>query len=324
MPVEEKAAGDGSANNALAPERERDLGFGSQLSRRTNFRLLNRDGSFNVRRSPPRPGTALYSYNALISMPAWKFFLVVLVWYLLLNWAFAAGYILCGPNALQGDAGVPHFLRAFFFSVHTFATIGYGNIVPVGIAANLLVTFESLVGLTSFALMAGLVFARFSRPSAHIIYSRHAIVAPYAGGRSLQFRIMNGRDNELVEVQATVTMGRFENVNGLRQRKFYPLPLERRKVAFFPLNWTIVHPIDESSPLWGWDAAMLKQSEAEFLILLTAIDDTFAQTVHNRGSYTAHEIVWGARFMPLTDESVDGVPAVRMERFHEYAPAELP
>ena len=305
-------------------EKERDLGFGSSLSLRKNFRLLNRDGSFNVRRHPTAVWESLYSYNALISMRSWAFFLVVLFWYLMLNVMFAAGYLLCGPAALQGNAGVPDFMRAFFFSVHTFATIGYGNIVPAGIAANLLVTLESLIGLTSFALVAGLVFARFSRPSAHIIYSKLAIIAPYGSGRGFQFRIMNGRENELVEVTATISMGRFENVAGIRQRKFYSLELERRKVAFFPLNWTIVHPIDDRSPLWGWDEKMLLESEAEFLILLTAIDDTFAQTVHNRGSYTAQEIVWGAKFLPLVGESIDGEPAVLLERFHEFQRVALP
>src|SRR5216684_8063314 len=135
-------------------------------------------------------------------MRSWAFFLVVLFWYLMLNVMFAAGYLLCGPDALQGNAGVPDFFRAFFFSVHTFATIGYGNIVPQGMASNLLVTFESLVGLTAFALVAGLVFARFSRPTAEIIYSERAIIAPYGNGRAFQFRIMNARENELVEVQA--------------------------------------------------------------------------------------------------------------------------
>src|SRR5258708_2550123 len=201
-------------------DKERDLGFGSSLSLRKNFRLLNRDGSFNVQRHHTAVWESLYSYNALISMRSWAFFLVVLFWYLILNVMFAAGYLLCGPDALQGNAGVPGFMRAFFFSVHTFATIGYVNIVPAGIAANLLVTLESLVGLTSFALVDGLVSARFSRPSAHIIYSKSAIIAPYGNGRGFQFRIMNGRDNELVEVNATITMGRFENVGGLRQRKF--------------------------------------------------------------------------------------------------------
>src|SRR5258708_6240614 len=224
-------------------ERERDLGFGTSLSRRTNLRLLNRDGSFNVKRRAPNLWTKLFSYNALITMAWWKFFLVILGVYLVINSAFAIASGLCGPDALQGDAGVPHFLRAFFFSVHTFATIGYGNIVPLGVPANLLVTLESLVGLTAFALVAGLVFGRFSRPTAMIIYSKNALIAPYNGGRAFQFRIMNGRDNELLEVHASVVLGRFEENGGTRIRRFYPLNLERQRVAFFPLNWTLLHPI---------------------------------------------------------------------------------
>jgi inward rectifier potassium channel len=129
---------------------------------------------------------------------------------------------------------------------------------------------------------------------------------------------MNGRDNELLEVLASVVLGRFEENGGTRIRRFYPLNLERQRVAFFPLNWTIVHPIDETSPLHQWDEQMLSRSEAEFLILLTATDDTFAQTVHNRGSYTWDEVVWEARFLPMVDEGSSGVPTIRLDRFDQF------
>ncbi len=303
----------------LPPEdKERDLGFGSSLSQRQKFRLLNRDGTFNVKRRQTNVWDTLYSYNSLITMSWPKFLLDVLAVYLLINLLFATGFLLCGQDALRGDAGVSLFLRAFFFSVHTFATIGYGNVVPSGLAANLLVTVESLVGLMSFALLAGLVFARFSRPTANILYSNNALIAPFRDGRAFMFRIMNTRDNELLELQASVVLSRFEDVAGFRQRRFYPLTLDRSKVAFFPINWTIVHPIDQQSPLYGWDEAMLRTSEAEFLILLTATDDTFAQTVHNRGSYTAHEVIWEAKFLPVLDEDENGAPALRTERFHDF------
>lgn len=309
-----------------AAEQDRDLGFGSSLSKRSNFRLLNRDGSFNIQRHQRGLWRALFSYNALIEMNWGKFFLTVMGIYLFINSMFAVGYLACGENSLLGDAGVSRFLRAFFFSVHTFATIGYGNVVPHGLAANVLVTIESLAGLICFALVAGLVFARFSRPTAQIIYSDRALIAPYRGGQSLQFRILNGRDNELLELHASVILSRFESAGPGRQRRFYPLELERSLVTFFPLNWTVVHPIDERSPLHGWDEAMLLRSEAEILILLTATDDTFAQVVHNRASYTADEIVWGARFLPILNEDGTGLPthvAERLHRFEAVSPDQL-
>lgn len=296
----------------------KDLGFGSVLSNRRNFRLLNRDGTFNVRRNQRNFWASFSTYHALLSMPTRRFFAVVVVGYVLLNCLFAVGYVLCGPAALQGSAGVAPFLRAFFFSVYTFATIGYGNIVPVGLPANILVTMESLFGLLSFALATGLLFARFSRPVADILYSKRALVAPYGDGTAFQFRVMNARDNELVEVQAMTVLSRFELCNGIRQRKYYQLVLERTKVAFFPLNWTVVHPIDEASPLFGWNDERLREAEAEFLILLTAIDETFAQTVHSRSSYIADEVIWGARFLPLIEGGESGEPTVNVSRFHGF------
>ena len=301
-----------------AADQDRDLGFGSSLSKRANFRLLNRDGSFNVRRQAPTLWRSFFSYNALIEMSWSRFFLTVMGIYLVINGTFAVGYLACGTSALLGDAGVSMFLRAFFFSVHTFATIGYGNVVPHGLPANLLVTVESLAGLISFALVAGLVFARFSRPTAKIIYSDRALIAPYKDGRSLQFRIMNGRDNELLELHASVILSRFESGGPVRQRRFYPLELERNLVTFFPLNWTVVHPIDERSPLHGWDETMMHNAEAELLILLSATDDTFGQVVHNRASYTAEEIVWGAKFLPILNQDGTGLPAQVAEKLHRF------
>jgi inward rectifier potassium channel len=199
-------------------------------------------------------------------------------------------------------AGLPlstGLLRASFFSVQTFATIGYGQVSPVGLAANLTVTLESLIGLLGFALATGLLFARFSRPTAKIIFSRNAIIAPYHGINAFEFRITNARSNQIIEVEAKVLFSRFELVDGRSVRRFYPLPLERDKVAFLPLSWTIVHPIDEESPLRGLDADHMHDTNAEFLILLTGIDETFSQTVHTRSSYKAEEMVWDAKFSDI-------------------------
>lgn len=299
----------------LTEQEKRDLGFGTVLSSRAGLRLLNRDGSFNVRRRAGRPWRRLSSYVGLLTTP-WKWFFAFLALaYFLLNAAFALLYLACGPEALSGTTH-GQFAGAFFFSVHTFATIGYGNVVPGNLAANVVVTMESLVGLISFALATGLIFARFARPTANIIYSNSAVMAPYRNISAFMFRIINGRDNELINLEARVLLTRFEQIDGRRQRRYYYLPLERDNVAFFPLNWTIVHPVDETSPLWGWDQQRLVESGAEFLILLTGTDETFAQTVHSRSSYSAEEVQWNMRFAPLLPDD-RGPGVVDMRQFHK-------
>jgi inward rectifier potassium channel len=247
---------------------------------------------------------------------------LVLLAYVALNAIFAFLYDLCGPKALQTTAGPElqsQFLKAFFFSVHTFSTIGYGNIVPVGLAANIVVSIESLFGLLGFALATGLLFARFSRPTAKIHFSDSALIAPYQDITSFQFRIINARNNQIIELSARVLFSRFEVSGGNRVRKYYQLPLERERVVFFPLAWTIVHPIDKKSPMYGLSREELLASDTEFLILLTGIDETFSQTVHARSSYRADEVIWGAKFSNLYIQDEDGhIIGVDMNRFHSF------
>jgi len=276
---------------------EQDLGFGRVLSEKHNYRLLNRDGTFNVRVEHTNPLNRIFSYHTFLNLTWPQFFLVFGTGYLLLNGLFALLYLAAGPKALIGDEVIAPFWRAFFFSVHTFATVGYGSISPVSSLANAIVTAETLVGLMCFAVVTGLIFARFSRPVADIRYSSCAIVAPYLDKAAFEFRVVNGRPNQLINLEATVMLSRFEQEGGSRPRRFYQLKLERQKVALFPLNWTIVHPIDESSPLYGWTKEMLLDAEVEIAVLITAVDETFAQTVNSRASYTAREIHFGRRFV---------------------------
>ncbi len=277
-----------------------DLGFGTVVTEQKHFRLLNRDGSFNVRRARSR--FPRLSYHALLTMSWPRFFALFISVYMAVNCVFALGYYLCGPIALQGPVNGGRFLRAFFFSVETFSTIGYGNIIPVGLAPNLLVVAESIATLVIFGVGTGLVFSRFARPVAAIGYSEKAVIAPYRGITAFEFRVVNLRSNQLVNVQAEVIFSRFEECGGgTRQRRFYDLSLEREMVTFFPLNWTVVHPIDESSPMYGWTKQMMHDAEAEFFMLLSAVDETFAQTVHSRSSYSAEEVEFGARFVRMFD-----------------------
>jgi len=277
----------------------RDLGFGSVVSRESRQRLLNRDGSFNVERRGLGFWSSFSLYHALLTISWWHFFLIFAGSYFVANAFFAVAYQICGPGALAGSTlGLENhaFLRAFFFSVETLSTIGYGNVAPIGMAANMVVTVEALAGLMGFAIVTGLLFARFSRPTAKIVFSRHAVVAPYRGIIALELRVANARSNELIEVSAKVMLSRFEDVDGERTRRFYPLALERDSVVFLPLTWTVVHPIDEASPLHGETAESLRSSQAEILVLLKAFDEIFSATVQTRTSYTTDEVVWGARF----------------------------
>lgn len=283
--------------------RDDDLGFGSIVSRDSRQRLLNRDGSFNVIRSGLGRLESFAPYHHLLTV-SWTAFLgVAAACYLLLNVVFAFAYMMSGEEALVGTGGSMlggSFGRAFFFSVQTFATIGYGQLAPNGVVANLVVTVEALVGLMYQALATGLLFARFARPTASVIFSRHAVIAPYNDGQALMFRIANKRRNEILQLEAQVlfTEMRPDGRGGVT-RRYALLPLERNRVTFFPLSWTIVHPIDASSPLAGRSADDLRQTEAEILVLLSATDETFEQTVHARSSYRAGEIVWNARFQSM-------------------------
>ncbi len=283
----------------------RDLGFGSVVTRAGGQRLLNHDGTFNVQRTGLSFLTSLNLYHTLIAM-SWKVFLsLVLLLYFLSNIFFGLLYAAFGADSIVDTSSMPTeslFIRGFFFSVQTFATIGYGTIHPVGIFPNLLVTIESYYSLLANALITGLVFARFARPTARMIFSEVAVIAPYRGLTGLMFRLVNGRSNQLLEVTANVLYARFIEENGVRTRRFDPLELERSKVAFLPLAWTIVHPINEDSPLFGVTENDLIRSDAEFLILLTATDETFASIVHTRSSYKPGEVRTGYKFANIYNQ----------------------
>jgi inward rectifier potassium channel len=211
------------------------------------------------------------------------------------------------------------FGRAFFFSVETFATIGYGNIMPVGVPAHIVVTFESLAGLLGFALATGLLFARFSRPTAEVMFSERAVVTKYRGMTAFMFRTANSRSNQLIELEAKVLFSRLDGAS----RKYDQLSLERTRVVFFPLSWTIVHPIDEKSPLWGLSHEDLTRKEAEFLILLSGTDETFSQMVHARTSYKPHEVVFGHRFVNIYNPiDSQGVVSINVRKLSDTEPAD--
>jgi inward rectifier potassium channel len=265
-------------------------------------------GEFTVR----RVGTTWRDQNPylfLISLSWPSFGLLVLGVFVTTNLLFAFIYNLVGIEHLKGaDGGTAgmQFLNAFFFSTHTLTTVGYGSIFPVGVLANCVAAVEGLVGVTGFAVITGLVYGRFARPSARIGFSDKMLVTPYQDITSLQFRIINRRSNNLINLHARLLLMTVEPVRGKLQRRYVPLPLERDEVLFFPLPWTIVHPIVPGSPLYAKTAADLEALQAEVLILIRAFDETFGQNVNARRSYTYEEFVWGARFQPAFELDAAG------------------
>lgn len=302
-----------------------DLGFGSVVTRESRLRLLNRDGTFNVRRAGLGFRETLSLYHTLLNVSWTRFLTWTVVFYLGMNVLFAAGFWLCGPGAINGPGLDPHqsrLLDAFFFSVQTFGTIGYGQMGPVGLPANLLVTAESLVGLLSVAIATGLLFARFSKPRADILFSRHALVAPYGDGQALMFRLANRRKNQLIGVEARVLYSRARPGDSTGAREFLELKLERSSVVFFPLSWTVVHALSGTSPLAGVTPERLRAEDAEFLVLLSGTDETFFQQVHARTSYKPQELVWNARFTNVFLPSAPGDPlTIDIGRLHDHEPA---
>lgn len=306
---------------------EDDLGFGYQPVIK-NQPFINKDGSPNV----VRKGLPLFNtsdnYHKLITMDGWKFAMLIFGTYLAANIVFALIYMSLGDDVLFGrhqDGQLNNFWEAFFFSAQTLSTVGYGHISPRGMAANSVAAFESMVGLLSFALATGLMYGRFSRPSAKIIYSKNVLIAPYRENkRGLMFRLANKRRNILVDLSLEITFSYNEVVDGKTVRRFYPLELERKTVSILTMNWTVVHDIDKNSPLKDFTYEDLVNSEAAFVIILRLFDDAFAQVVNSRTSYTVDDVIWGAKFNPMFSRDSEGHIVLDLGKMDSIEKVELP
>jgi inward rectifier potassium channel len=296
-----------------------DPGFGAKVSNASK-RLLNRDGTFNARRRGTSIAQTWSPYHDLLNMSWRRFVFVFFAAFIGLNLLFAVAYALCGPGAIGGPNAATFgslLLESFFLSVQTLATVGYGHLAPASTAANIIATIEMFFGLLMVAIITGLVFARFSRPQARIVFSDHAVVAPYHDGKALMFRFANTRKNQLLELEVKVLFSRIVYVNEDPVRRYFTLALERSRVAIIPLHLTVVHEIKDGSPLFGLSSGDLADSASELLVLVTAMDETFSQTVHARTSYTHEEIEFDARFATVLSLADDGVVEVDLRRFHD-------
>ena len=298
-----------------------DPGLGEKYFRHTK-RIINKDGSFNIKKTGGGY-SSINAYHYLINASWYKFLLLVFAGFIIVNLFFASLYQLAGienlSNASAGD-GVQSFLNTFFFSVQTFATVGYGGIHPVGIISNIISSLESMTGILSFALATGLLYGRFSKPSAKITFSDKAIIAPFQEGKALMFRIANSRDNILMEMEANAMITFLDKSENRFTRKYYPLTLQIKFINFFPLPWTIAHPIDEDSPLFGKTEKDLAELEAEVLIMIKGFDDSFSQHVITRSSYKHDEIEWDVKFVRAYTTDETGETIVELEKVSETEP----
>ncbi len=270
--------------------------------------------SIGLRTAPLRD-----AYHSLLVATWSRFFAMVLVAYLGANLLFALGYLAIGDGIEEARPG--SFTDAFFFSVQTMATIGYGKMAPRGLAANLLVTVEALVGLLGLALVTGLVFAKFSRPTARVVFSRNAVVARFDGVPSLLVRLANERGNQVAEAHAHLVLLRTERTpEGEEVRRVHDLHLRRSQSAFFAFTWLVVHPITPESPLHGETTESLRAKDVDLVASVTGLDETLSQTVHARHAWTPDQILWGHRFVDVLVTLPGGRRAIDYRRFHDVEP----
>ena len=261
------------------------------------------------------------AYARLVASPWRQLLFLVITVYLFINIFFALAYLSTGGGIDHAHPG--SLADAFFFSVQTLSTIGYGQMAPVGLAANMLVTVEVITGFTFFALITGLMFSKFSRPTARVMFSNVAVICPYNGVPHLMLRLANERNNRIVDANMHLVLLRKEvTKEGAQMRRFHDLPLLRSRVPILQLSWTVMHAIDESSPLYNVTEEILREWDAEIIVSLTGLDETLSQTIHARYSYIDDDILCGATFVDIIKRSDDGQLDVDYSRFHDVKPIE--
>jgi len=297
-----------------------NTGF-TALSSTEGNRITNKDGSINVQKTGLPFWERVSLYHSLLRMKRGKFLLCIFLFYGTMNVLFAMIYILIGVHHLKGADGdtMPGFLQAFFFSSQTLTTVGYGHISPNGLAANMVASLESFLGILSFALVTGLLYGRFTRPKAYLTFSSNAVIAPHKGRKALMFRVATYKNNHLTEVEAQLTVAFHLRENDSTITRFYPLKLEISKVNSLALSWTLVHLIDEESPLYQMSFEEMKETNFEVLVFMKGFDDHFSNTVQQRTSYTVHDVVYGARFKPMFRKAEDGsVTLLELDKINAF------
>lgn len=303
---------------------DNDTGFGALATNQAQ-RLINKDGTYNVTRTGVPFFNRINSYHDLISISWTKFIILVICTYLASNLIFTLIYWQIGVEHLGGLIATnpwEEFMETFFFSCQTYSTVGYGRINPQGNLMSAVAALESLIGLMSFAIVTGLIYGRFSKPSIKLLKSENAIIAPYQNGKALMFRIVNARKNALLDLEVSL-MVTFLNPE-TRMMQFLPLKLERATIASLALSWTIVHPINEESPLFNLTEKEFEEYDLQLMLSIHAFDEGYSQTVHTRVGYLYNDILWGKKFVPMYERSLDGsTTLLHLEKLNEMIDAAI-
>lgn len=297
-----------------------DTGFGSNTNNKGG-RFINRDGSFNLQRTGRPLRERISVYHTLLHLPSWKFVSVIILFFIAINLLYTFIYFMIGPAQFTGMISTTDQWRVFkelyFFSTETFTTVGYGRVNPIGDGANFVASLESLNGFLSLAIFTGLIYGRFSKPRAYLTFSDHAVIVPYKDKTGLMFRFACYKDHHtLTDVEVKVTIAMLVQENNKVVYKFFDAPLERSKIQSLPMNWTVVHPIDEQSPLLGLNEQELKDADMELYVQVKGFDDVFSNIVLKRTSYTHEDILFNRKFVPMYRET-DTTTILEMHKLNE-------
>lgn len=280
---------------------ELNTGFGVNTN---NYggRFVNKNGNANVEKIGVGFFEGISWYHTMLNIPRWKFFFIILLFYFIVNLLFASIYSIIGVEHLKGvtsENAIDKFGQAFFFSVQTFTTVGYGHVSPSGFITSFVAAVEALLGLLSFAIATGLFYGRFSKPKAFLKFATYALISPYKEGSALMIRLAPYKNTNLMDAEAKVMLALNVEENGIEVNKFYALELEIDKINTLPLSWTLVHPITSESPFFNLTEEDYKMLTGEILVFFKAFDDMFSTTVVRRTSYTFNEIKTNAKYVPM-------------------------